>query len=78
MQSALVAWPARDEWPERFVRAAPDVQEAYRFAVANPAVLQHFPCYCGCVDEGHSSNTDCYVEAFRSDGSVLLDPMSFG
>ncbi len=76
--AALVAWPSQNRWPERFQRAQPDVQEAYRYAVANPQVLQYFPCFCGCEDEGHTSNKDCYIDEFRSDGSVLLDSMSFG
>jgi hypothetical protein len=74
----LVAWPALNRWPEPFRRARPDVQEAYRYAVANPQILQYFPCYCGCEDEGHTSNKDCYIDEFRPDGSVVLDPMSFG
>jgi hypothetical protein len=75
---ALVAWPARNLWPAEFQQAAPEVQEAYRFAVANPMVLQYIPCFCGCVNQGHTSNKDCYVREFRPDGSVLLEPMSFG
>lgn len=75
---ALVAWPAKNQWPDLFWRAAPEVQEAYRFAVAHPDVLQYIPCYCGCVDQGHRSNADCYVQEVRADGSVVLDPMSFG
>lgn len=53
------------------IRDAPDkVREAYRFAVANPDVLSYIPCYCGCVQGGHRDNLDCYVAAFRSDGTV--------
>jgi hypothetical protein len=76
--TALVAWPARDQWPVEFQKAEPKVQEAYRFAVANPNILQYIPCFCGCVNQGHTSNEDCYVQEFRADGSVLLEPMSFG
>lgn len=78
VETALVASPAQDRWPEQFQRAAPEVQEAYRFAVANPHVLQYIPCYCGCVNQGHTSNKDCYIDELRPDGSVVLDPMSFG
>ncbi len=74
----LIAWPAQDRWPDPFSKAAPEVQQAYRFAVANPKVLQYIPCFCGCGASGHKSNSDCYVREFRPDGSVLLDPMSFG
>lgn len=75
---ALLAKPALNQWPEQFWQAAPDVQADYRFAVANPDVLRYIPCYCGCVNQGHTSNHDCYVQETRSDGSVVLDPMSFG
>ena len=74
----FLAWPEKDEWPAQFTAAAPEVQEAYRFAVANQSVLQYFPCFCGCVMDGHGSNFDCYVSEQRQDGSVIIDPMSFG
>jgi hypothetical protein len=74
----LVAWPSEDRWPAKFHEAPAQVQEAYRYAASRPAVLQYIPCFCGCVDQGHTSAQDCYVAEFRSDGSVLLDPMSFG
>jgi hypothetical protein len=54
-----------------FVREAPpQVQEAYRFAIANPDVLEQIPCYCGCGGMGHQSNLGCYVAAFEADGTV--------
>jgi hypothetical protein len=74
----LLAWPAKDRWPAQFKSATSQVQEAYRFAVANQDVLQYFPCFCGCGANGHRSNLDCYVRETRADGSVVLDPMSFG
>ena len=74
----LLAWPAEDRWPDQFWQAAAEVQEAYRYAVANPDFLQWMPCFCGCGAQGHRSNLDCYVVAFRDDGAVQLDPMSFG
>ena len=74
----LVAWPAEDRWPAKFLDAPTQVQEAYRYAASRPDVLQYIPCFCGCVAQGHTSVQDCYVAEFRSDGSVLLDPMSFG
>ena len=42
------------------------VRQAYQFAVANPDVMKHIPCYCGCESIGHTSNYSCYV---NSDGS---------
>jgi hypothetical protein len=78
VDESLLAWPDEDRWPEMFRAASPRVQETYRFAVANQDLLQWMPCFCGCVDWGHGSNADCYVQEVRDDGSVLLDSMSFG
>ncbi len=61
------------------VRAAPsEVQEAYRFALANPEVLRKIPCYCSCETWEHESNYDCYVEEVRPDGSVELSHHGLG
>lgn len=64
--------------PERVRSAPPVVQEAYRFAIANPEVLARLPCYCGCGGEGHKSNLDCFVQGFNSDGSAVFDYHAFG
>ncbi len=56
------------EMPD-YVQSAPrEVQEAYRFAVANPELLKEIPCYCGCNTLGHTSNLDCYVDSL---GNVI-------
>jgi hypothetical protein len=75
---ALLAWPAEDRWPEQFNKASARVQENYRFAVVNQELLQWMPCFCGCRESRHTSNASCYVQEMRDDGSVLLDPMSYG
>lgn len=49
------------------------VQEAYRFAVANPEVADAIPCYCGCVGMGHTSSYDCYVAGVDENGVVQFD-----
>lgn len=74
----LVAWPSQDRWPPIFYQASPEAQEAYRYAVAHPEILQYFPCYCGCGELGHRSVLDCSIEEFRPDGSVVLSRMTFG
>jgi hypothetical protein len=74
----LIAWPAQDRWPAIFYQASPEAQEAHRYAVTHPEILQYFPCYCGCVEWGHRSVLDCSVREFRADGSVVLDSMTFG
>jgi hypothetical protein len=61
------------------VRSAPPVvQEAYRFAIANPEVLSRLPCYCGCGSMGHESNLDCFIQEFNPDGSIVFDDHAFG
>lgn len=55
-------------------QAPPQVQEAYRFALANPELLSQIPCYCGCGGMGHHSNYDCYVQDVLDDGSFIFEP----
>ena len=62
-----------------FVRSAPyQVQEAYRFAIANPDVLSNFPCYCGCGAMGHQNNLECYIKEMHPDGSIEFENHAFG
>jgi hypothetical protein len=56
--------------------ATPDIQQAYRFAVTHPE-LRWIPCYCGCVNQGHVSNRDCYVAEEATD-HVLLSSHALG
>lgn len=74
----LAARPADDVWPAMFHSAPASVQEVYRYAVAHHDELQWMPCFCGCVDQGHTSNFDCFVSQVHDDGSVVLDAMGFG
>ena len=61
------------------VQSAPSVtQEAYQFAVANPAMLKGIPCYCGCGGMGHTSNYSCYVQGDRSSGAPVFDTHALG
>jgi len=61
------------------VKSAPtNVQQAYRFAAANPDLMQQFPCYCGCGKIGHTSNYSCYVSGAESDGSHIYDTHALG
>jgi hypothetical protein len=61
------------------VQAAPTtVQEAYRFAVANPDVLSQIPCYCGCGAIGHTSNYACYVSGEGQGGAPSFDSHALG
>ena len=47
--------------PDYVWDAEPRIQEAYQFAAANPEVLSHMPCYCGCSSLGHKNNLECYL-----------------
>jgi hypothetical protein len=58
--------------------APPVVQEAYRFAIANPDELQYIPCYCGCGRMGHTSVRSCYVKKDNPDGSLTFDDHALG
>ena len=61
------------------VKSAPAVtQQAYQFAVANPDVMKHIPCYCGCGAMGHTSNYSCYVESVDAAGNVKFDSHALG
>jgi hypothetical protein len=64
--------------PDEVKSAATVTQEAYQFAVANPDVMQHIPCYCGCGNMGHTSNYMCYVKSVEADGKVNFDSHALG
>ncbi len=64
---------AKDILPDAVKSASQTVQEAYRFAAANPEVLEQYPCYCGCSNIGHQSNRDCYIDSIAADGSITFD-----
>ena len=69
---------SESEMPE-FVHNAPDrVQEAYRFAVANPNELEKYPCFCGCGNMGHTSNRSCYLKDIDVAGEVAFDDHAAG
>lgn len=62
--------------PASVRRAPAQVQEAYRFAIANRDTLRWIPCFCGCGSQGHTSNADCYIKDVKPDGSLVFDFMS--
>ncbi len=64
---------AVDILPDEVKTAPKTVQEAYRFAAANPDVLENYPCYCGCGNMGHKSNRDCYIKNIQADGTIEFD-----
>jgi hypothetical protein len=67
-----------DQMPA-YVKSSPVVvQEAYQFAAANPNVMKHIPCYCGCGDMGHTSNYSCYVSHADDKGKLTFDNHAIG
>jgi len=35
-----------------------------------PEVVASVPCYCGCVNDGHKSNLDCFVQSVGEGNAV--------
>jgi len=64
--------------PEGLKDALDEIREAYRFAVANRDVLRYIPCYCGCGEQGHTSNASCYVKDSSPLDKPEFDSMSIG
>lgn len=67
-----------DGMPASVQAAPPAVQQAYQYAVANPDVLEHLPCYCGCGAMGHTSNYMCYVSGEDAQGQPVYDEHALG
>jgi hypothetical protein len=67
-----------DVLPDSVRAAPPDIQEAYRFAIANPEIVSAFPCYCGCGAMGHESNLDCYIQEILPDGTIVFENHALG
>ena len=66
------------QMPQVVQQAPVTVQQAYQFAVANPDLMKHVACYCGCGKIGHKSNYDCYVSGVDSAGNVTFDQHALG
>ncbi len=56
--------------PQMVPRPPELVRRAYVFAAQNPGVLSYVPCYCGCENDGHVSNVDCFVGSRAPSGAV--------
>ncbi len=68
----------KSDLPGFVQEAEPRVQDAYRFALANPEALTKIPCYCGCRTMGHRHTLDCYLKETRADGSIEFDNHAAG
>ncbi len=69
---------AMDSMPEKIQSAPAVVRQSYQFAAANPELMKQIPCYCGCIDLGHTSNYACYVSAVDSNGKITYDEHALG
>jgi hypothetical protein len=64
------AWAAR---PDYVRHANTMVQEAYRYALERPDVIQWMPCFCGCAAMQHRSNLDCFLRSRMAGGAVAYE-----
>ena len=64
--------------PKDILQAPQEVREAYPFALANPNTLRYIPCYCGCGEQGHTSNASCYFQDNSTPEKPVFDRMSLG
>ena len=46
------------------------VGAVYEFAARHPEVLRYVPCFCGCENDGHRANHDCFVASRDSEDRV--------
>jgi uncharacterized protein with PCYCGC motif len=77
-QSADLKMAPMDQMPAEVQNAPVRVQQAYQFAAANPDVMKHIPCYCGCGSIGHTSNYSCYVSHVDEKGAITFDNHALG
>ena len=73
-----LAMASLDQMPSDVQQAPVAVRQAYQFNVANPDVMTHIPCYCGCGAMGHTSNYSCYVSGVDADGKITYDTHALG
>ena len=64
--------------PDHLRNASPEISDAYRFVIFNRETLSYIPCYCGCVNDGHTSNASCYLKDNSPLGRPQFDFMSTG
>lgn len=67
-----------DKMPAQVQAAPVSVQQAYQYAAANPDIMTHIPCYCGCGAMGHTSNYSCYVQSVDASGKITFDDHALG
>lgn len=63
-------------WPDFVIQAGPEIQALYAFNVEHGDLMRYMPCFCGCEENGHHNNRDCYIRSVHPDGSVEFDSMA--
>lgn len=56
--------------PDYVLNSSSMVQETYIMASTYPEVVASVPCYCGCKEDGHKSNLDCFVHQIGDNNAV--------
>ncbi|MEZ5416384.1 MAG: PCYCGC motif-containing (lipo)protein [Vicinamibacterales bacterium] len=51
-------------------RPANVTRAVYEFAARHPEISRYVPCYCGCENDGHRSNENCFIGARDAAGNV--------
>lgn len=51
-------------------RPAAITRAVYEFAARHPEVSRYVPCYCGCENDGHRNNENCFIGARDTSGNV--------
>lgn len=58
------------ELPKNF-QSYPEIVDMYMQAAEYADVISYMPCYCGCEENGHTSNLSCFVDEMDENGRVL-------
>lgn len=59
--------------PTFLEKSGPKIQTAYAVAAENIEILKSIPCYCGCREDGHKNNAECFINTVKEDGTVVWD-----
>jgi hypothetical protein len=56
--------------PDFVLNTSEKIQETYVMAATYPEVVAQVPCYCGCENDGHKSNLDCFIKGMGPENAV--------
>jgi hypothetical protein len=63
--------PAMDFPPPRPLEV---MRAVFTFAARHPEVLHYVPCFCGCQQQGHKDNDDCFIAGREPNGRPRWEP----